>query len=63
MKNALISIGGLVVTLVILAIPVLLVCSFIYNWFDFYKFVLIIATLLDFASVGTVVICEYIDED
>ena len=63
MKNALISIGGLVVTLVILVIPVLLVCSFIYNWFDFFKFVLIIATLLDFAGVGSVVICEYIDEN
>lgn len=63
MKNALISIGGLVVTLVILVTPVLLVCSFIYDWADFLKFVLIVATLIDFAGVASVVYVYGITED
>lgn len=60
MKYTVMTLGSMVVALIILGIPVLLMCSFVYEWLDFFKFVFIVATMLDFAGVASYI---YMDDN
>ena len=43
--------GAILIAIIVLAIPVLFVCSFIYAWGVFLKLMLAIAVLFDFAFI------------
>lgn len=45
MNEILVLIGSLVMTLVIMSMPVLLACSFIYHWHSFIRFITTLLTI------------------
>lgn len=53
MKSLFIFIGSLVITAILLAIPVLTALSFVFNWNNFIKFILIMLVSSEFILVTT----------
>lgn len=41
------SIGVIVIGIVMMSFPILLTCSFLLDWYDFIKLILILATFFD----------------
>lgn len=52
MKNILNNLGIIIVTLLLLAIPMLTACAFLLNWDGFFKFVYIILSIIDFCIIA-----------
>ena len=48
MKTAFEIIGSLIVSLLFISIPVLCTLSFVYNWFPGVKFILIVASIVEY---------------
>jgi hypothetical protein len=55
MNNLVKVIGELVLTILIIAIPMLTAFSFCLDWFDDIKWILTLLMAVDFISVGTIV--------
>jgi hypothetical protein len=47
MKAVFETIGILIVSWFLMAIPILCTLSFVYNWFSFFKFILIVACCIE----------------
>jgi hypothetical protein len=55
MKNMVNIIGIFVTTAILYAIPILTTCSFIYEWDGFFQVVLIIASIIEFCGLCTLI--------
>ena len=53
-------IGVFVVTVILYAIPILTACSLIYEWDGFFQLVLIVASIIEFCGVCTLLTDEVI---
>lgn len=53
MKSLFIFIGSFIITTILLAIPVLTALSFVYNWDNFIKFLLVSFAISEFALITT----------
>lgn len=53
MKSLFIFIGSFIITTILLAIPVLTALSFVYNWDNFIKFLLVSFAISEFALTTT----------
>jgi Ca2+/H+ antiporter len=49
MKSLFIFIGSFIITTILLTIPVLTALSFVYNWDNFFKFLLVVFAISEFA--------------
>lgn len=49
------ELGVFVVTAILFAIPILTACSFIYEWDGFFQVVLIVASLIEFCGLSSLI--------
>lgn len=63
MKSLFIFIGSFIITIILLAIPVLTTLSFVYNWDGFIKFILIAFAISEFALTTTYFWVEVKDKE
>lgn len=63
MKSLFIFIGSFIITTILLAIPVLTALSFVYNWDNFFKFLLVSFAISEFAITTTYFWVEVKDKE
>lgn len=56
METIIYEIGVFVITAILYAIPILTACSFIYEWNGFFQLVLIVASIIEFLGLGTLIV-------
>ena len=52
MKNAINTLGILILTVMIIAVPILCTCSYLLNWDSFIKFISSLLTVLEMVVIG-----------
>lgn len=55
MKTIVYEIGVFVVVTILYAIPILTACSFIYEWDEFFRVVLFIASMIEFFGLSALI--------
>ena len=56
MTSIVYELGVFVLTAILYAIPILTACSFIYEWDGFFQLVLIVASIIEFLGLGTLIV-------
>lgn len=56
METIIYEIGVFVITAILYAIPILTACSFIYEWDGFFQFVLVVASMIEFCGLSTLIV-------
>ena len=56
METIIYEIGVFVITAILYAIPILTACSFIYEWDGFFQLVLIVASMIEFCGLSTLIV-------
>lgn len=56
MKTIIYEIGVFVITAILYAIPILTACSFIYEWDGFFQLVLVVASMIEFCGLGSLIV-------
>lgn len=63
MKNAINTLGILILTLMIISVPILCTCSYLLNWDSFIKLISSLLTVLEMIGIGEILYVKVESEE